>query len=74
MDSKIKMTEVVLNKDRRFGSNLQYYPCHIILVDGTEVNALFTYNQIKVAVNRAGRNPEDIPEDKSLWTMLFGGD
>ena len=71
MDSKILMKEVVENKDRRFGSNTEYYPCRIEMVDGTTKNALFTQSMIDNAISRAERNPEDIPQDMSFWASLF---
>ncbi len=71
MDSKILMTEKVENKERKFGSQLEYYPCKIITPSG-EANALFTKNQIEVAIERAARNPEDIPQDISFFDFLFG--
>lgn len=72
MDSKIKLDEVVKNKDRHFGSQIYYYPCIVVDVDGNERNALFTENQIEVAINRADSNPEDIPKELTFWDKLFG--
>lgn len=66
MESKIILTDRVVNKDRRFGSATHYYPC---LIDGTP--ALFTEEQLQVAQERARRNPEDMPEDTSFWDWLF---
>lgn len=71
MKSKIILTEEVDNKDRKFGSSQTYYPVHIITESGTEINALFTDDQIATAIQRALRNPEDIPED-SIWEAIFG--
>ena len=70
MDSVIELKEVVENKDRRFGSNIYYYPCEIVLKSGKKENALFTESQILKAIERATRNPEDMPE-KSFWEILF---
>ena len=64
MKSKILMKEKVKNKERKFGSNLEYYPCKIVFENGDEIPALFTENQIKIAILRAENNLEDIPEDK----------
>ena len=71
MDSKIIMEEFVENQDRKFGSQLMYYPC-IVVLDGEESPALFTANQIKEAKTRAQKNPEDVPGDASFWDRLFG--
>ena len=72
MESKILLSEAVENKDRRFGSNLIYHPAVVIKENGEEVNALFSESQITVAMMRAERNPEDIPEDKTFWQSFFG--
>ena len=71
MKSKIYLNEEVVNKDRRFGSALTYFPVIIIDEYGDEVEALFTETQIKDAKYRAKRNPEDIPEDLTFWERLF---
>lgn len=73
MDSKLKKNEVVENKDRHFGSNLVYFPCMIETEHGTEEPALFTEDQIKIAINRAKINPEDIEEaKKGFLEEIFG--
>jgi hypothetical protein len=72
IDSMIRMDEVVENKDHRFGQTTQYYPALIQMEDGKEVPALFTRHQIMEAIERAKANPEDLPETKSLWEVIFG--
>jgi len=64
LKSYLDTDEVVINKDRKFGSTTEYYPCLI----GKEP-ALFTAGQLAVAKKRAARNPEDIP-GKSFWSFL----
>jgi len=71
MKSKIDLTEKVENKDRKFGSALHYYPCHVEGKDGKVGNLLFTVDQIDEAMKRAEANPEDMPE-KSFWEALIG--
>ena len=71
MDSIIKVREKVNNVEPRFGSQKEYYPCNIECC-GFSTPALFTKNQIDVAIDRAMRNPEDIMEDKTFWDFLFG--
>lgn len=75
MKSKIILTEKVSNKQRAFGSVNDYYPAKILLPDGREKVALFTENQIEVAINRASKNKEDVEQTqkKSLWSLLLGG-
>lgn len=72
MNSTIKLTEQVENKDRKFGSALAYYPAVIVDEDGNKFNALFTAGQIERAVNRAEKNPEDIPGKTTWLTKIFG--
>ena len=64
MKSEIDTSEEVANIDRTFGSGLYYFPC---MVDGKP--ALFTKTQIKDALERAERNPKDIPK-RSFWEIL----
>lgn len=71
MESKILMTEVVENKERKFGADLKYFPARLELASGKVINCLFTVEQLQVAVERAENNPEDVPEE-SFWESLFG--
>lgn len=72
MKSKILLEEIVNNKDRQFGAADEYYPCKLINEDGVETDALFTFDQLAVAVRRANKNPEDMPEDPTFWGKIFG--
>lgn len=65
MKSHLYIGEEVENKDRKFAANPSYYPCRVVLDNGTEIDALFTYSQINVAIKRANKNREDIP--KQTW-------
>jgi len=72
MESRLVLNEVVKNKDRRYGSAAKYYPCKVVFPNGEEKDALFTITQIGVATERAGRNPEDVPEENlTFWEKLF---
>ena len=71
MKSKIVLQEEVMNKDRKFGSSLVYFPCHIEDKSGNITNALFTQDQISDAIERGLSNPEDMPR-KSLWEAMMG--
>lgn len=64
--SAMHKDEKVENKDRKFGSATEYFPCYIIRLDGTEAPALFTQHQIEEAVERAEKNPEDV-EERAAW-------
>lgn len=69
MASSILMSEVVDNKDRKFGEALIYVPVKVVAKDGCESWAMFTENEIMVAQERADKNKEDIP--KSMWDSFF---
>lgn len=71
MKSKIDLTEKVKNKDRRFGSAAEYFPVMVHTEIGDQKEALFTADQIRVAVDRAKENPEDLPR-KSWLAWIFG--
>ena len=73
LDSVIDKRERVSNSERKFGSAKEYYPCKVILEDGTETVAMFTENEMHWAIDRANKNPEDVPTGStSLWGMIFG--
>lgn len=55
--SRVKVVE---NKERRFGSNLEYYQVDIVWIDGTNRNLLFTRDEIDNALVRAYKNTEDL--------------
>ena len=65
MKSKIDTSEKVDNKERKFGSSLEYFPC---LIDDNK--ALFTKNELDIAIERANKNLEDFEEDGFL-SWLF---
>lgn len=70
-DSRIDLSEMVENKDRKFGANRNYFPVRIIFSDGTTEDGLFTKSQIEVALKRAVKNKEDIPKKLSFWKRLW---
>jgi hypothetical protein len=55
--SKVKVVE---NKDRKFGSSLEYYQVDIVWIDGANRNLLFTKDEIDDAMVRAYKNSEDL--------------
>lgn len=74
IESKIFLNEKVENTERKFGSALEYQPLYVVMADGSEVPAMFTIDAIEDAIDRASRNPEDVPEeDKSFFEKLFFG-
>ena len=70
MKNVIDTNENVENKERKFGSCLNYIPV-MIKIDGKSKEALFTMHELQIAIERAKRNPEDIPEDQTFWGYLF---
>lgn len=72
MKSEIHIKEEVENKDRKFGSDLSYYPVMIIDRDANRTPALFTRAQVKEAKDRAKKNPEDIHGEKTFFERLMG--
>jgi len=70
MKSKIYADEVVKNKQGKTTSRSRYYPC--LIIAGSLIHtALFTRNQLDTAIERAGKNPEDVPVEQSFWTRLW---
>lgn len=60
MRSSIYASEVIANRDRRFGAATVYYPATLIRSDGSRAPLLFTDAELAVAADRASRNAEDI--------------
>jgi len=60
MKSCISLNEVIDNTDRHFGSAIKYYPCTIINENGDESIAMFTTDQIAIAIDRSSKNKEDV--------------
>lgn len=55
----IDLRKPARNELRRFGAVRYYYPCTITDHNGVDRLALFTRDQIAVALERAAANPED---------------
>jgi hypothetical protein len=66
MKGRIFFSERVNNKGRTFGADTTYIPAIVVGRDGSEMQALFSVNQITVALERAARNPEDLPKQNVL--------
>ena len=73
IESKLNLSEVVENTERKFGAALKYAPVYVVYPDGTEVPAMFTINAIENAIKTAAKNPEDMPNEKSFFERLFRG-
>ena len=58
-DKHIDLRKPARNELRRFGAVRYYYPCTITDHNGVDRLALFTRDQIAVALERAAANPED---------------
>lgn len=71
--STLIMNEMVENTERKFGSNEAYFPCYVETPEDVLVAALFTEDQIRIAIQRAERNTEDISPNKEggLFDWLF---
>ncbi len=72
--SKIYLSELVENKERRFGSATEYYPVYVEDENGVVHEALFTCHQLEEAMTRAEVNPEDVPAEYKggLFSWLLG--
>ena len=68
MRSVISVADAVENRERRFGAGTEYFP--VRLEGFSRRNALFTLDQILVAIERAEKNPEDIPP-RTFCERLF---
>ena len=57
--SAIRLAERLPNRQPKFGAQPTYFPVTVVAQNGKKIRALFTENQIDVAIERAYRNPED---------------
>ena len=74
MKSVIRMDEVIVNSERKFGSALSYHPVEVVRYDGEVDVALFTTAEIDSAVDRAEKNAEDVAKvlrGRSWFTRLM---
>jgi len=69
---KVRMGKLIRvpNKARRAGANESYLLTKVQLPGGKENYVLLTDHQIKVAINRAGKNPEDVIETVRLMDLV----
>ena len=70
MKKRIGDVVTVENKDRKFGSTLNYHYVRVQLESGREVPLLFTDNEIAEAERRADANPEDLPKVSWLRNLI----
>jgi len=60
----------VINRNPRFHAAKKYNYIRVQFPNGMEVPLLFTNNQIKRAIERANKNPEDLPEVSWIRNLL----
>lgn len=61
---------IVANQKPKPGANKQYLALRLQLPSGKELSALFTEKQVKDAISRAAKNPEDVPTAYNLFDWL----
>lgn len=71
MRSRIYAQDRVDNTERKFGSAQAYYPA-VLHTEGVagDIPMLFTGQQIDEAMERAAKNPEDVPKPKTWLEKL----
>jgi hypothetical protein len=57
--SEVYLSDVIPNKNRRFGAALKYYPAFAVL-GNKKIPMLFTLDQIRTAIKRGMKNYEDV--------------
>jgi len=70
VDARLGKLMCVRNAARKFGANRRYFHARLELPHGREVHALFTRHQLRVALKRARKNPEDLVEVPFVLDML----
>lgn len=61
---------IVENTQKVTNADSQYYYIRVQMPDGTELPLLFTDTEFKVGVERAEKNPEDLPKVGWLKNLL----
>jgi len=69
--SYIDMNEKVENKGRHVAADSYYFPCYVHTAGGMDAPALFTEEQLKVALERAVKNSEDVPERAGWFSRMY---
>ena len=71
--SKLFLSEKVKNTSPKINSDAEYFCAYLVLEDGSVKPALFTDFDIKKAITRAEKNPEDMPKQHISWfNKIFG--
>ena len=60
MIGRIGDIKEIVNTERKFGANATYFLVRLQMEDKTEVNAMFTHHELFSAIERAGKNQEDL--------------
>ena len=66
MKSKLGQLINVVNTERKFGSNQDYYVVHVNFC-GENKTLLMTEKEVNTAIDRAKENKEDVPKLKRPW-------
>jgi hypothetical protein len=67
---RIGDVQKVANKGRKFGAASEYNHLRVQFEDNTELHLLFTDSEIRRAIDRAKKNPEDLPKVGWLHDIL----
>lgn len=60
----------VVNSKPHWAAATKYNHIRVQFPDGAEKHLLFTDREIKIALNRAAKNPEDLPEVSWLRDLI----
>jgi len=70
MSNRIGDVKTVENTKKHFAANKQYNYIRVELENGKELQLLFTDNEMKRAIIRAEKNPEDLPKVNVIRDLL----
>ena len=62
--------QTVENQQKKPNAAEEYNHIRVQLESGEEVHMLFTDNEVRRAISRAGKNPEDLPKASWLRDVL----
>jgi len=61
---------LVENTEKKFGAADEYFAVWVQNTKGKEFPLMFTERELRIAIERAEKNPEDVPK-KGFFTDLF---
>jgi len=71
VNSVLRLDDTIVNKDKEAAADSEYYLVYVVSsITGTTTPCMFTQEQVKVGIDRAGKNIADVVPLTS-WQKLY---